>query len=120
MRRHQVRMPFSLLRSSLPLGHTWQEALAMVFICGIISLIITLTKVRKMIIEFQAPASSLFPQLGSESFWLMVLKMPACLLSIDPGNYTVAGKGVVIYAAAITANSAATPGLVDLTIQRSM
>ena len=33
------------------LGYTWQEALAMVFICGIISLIITLTKVRKMIIE---------------------------------------------------------------------
>ena len=33
---------------------TWlflEEALAMVFICGIISLIITLTNVRKMIIE---------------------------------------------------------------------
>lgn len=33
------------------LGYTWQEALAMVFICGIISLVITLTKVRKLIIE---------------------------------------------------------------------
>ncbi|HGK9734916.1 TPA: NCS2 family permease [Streptococcus pneumoniae] len=33
------------------LGYSWQEALAMVFICGIISLIITLTNVRKMIIE---------------------------------------------------------------------
>ena len=33
------------------LGYTWQEALAMVFLCGVISLIITVTKVRKMIIE---------------------------------------------------------------------
>ena len=33
------------------MGYKWQEALGMVFICGIISLIITLTNVRKMIIE---------------------------------------------------------------------
>ena len=29
------------------MGYTWKEALGMVFICGIISLIITLTNVRK-------------------------------------------------------------------------
>lgn len=33
------------------LGFTWQQALAMVFICGIINIIITVTKVRKMIIN---------------------------------------------------------------------
>ena len=33
------------------MGYSWQEALGMVFICGVISLIITLTNVRKMIIE---------------------------------------------------------------------
>ena len=33
------------------LGYSWQEALAMVFICGLISLVITVTKVRKLIIE---------------------------------------------------------------------
>jgi adenine/guanine/hypoxanthine permease len=32
------------------LGFTWQQALAMVFICGIINIIITVTKIRKMII----------------------------------------------------------------------
>lgn len=32
------------------LGYTWQQALAMVFICGIINIIITVTKIRKMII----------------------------------------------------------------------
>lgn len=32
------------------LGYTWQQALAMVFICGIINIIITVTKLRKTII----------------------------------------------------------------------
>jgi len=33
------------------LGFKWQEALAMVFICGIINIIITITKIRKYIIK---------------------------------------------------------------------
>jgi AGZA family xanthine/uracil permease-like MFS transporter len=33
------------------LGYTWQQALAMVFICGIINIVITVTQVRKMIIK---------------------------------------------------------------------
>lgn len=33
------------------LGFSWQEALAMVFICGIINILITVTKVRKHIIK---------------------------------------------------------------------
>ncbi|KAF1297453.1 guanine permease [Enterococcus sp. JM4C] len=33
------------------LGYTWQQALAMVFICGLINILITVTKVRKMIIK---------------------------------------------------------------------
>jgi len=33
------------------LGFKWQEAMAMVFICGIINIIITVTKVRKFIIK---------------------------------------------------------------------
>ncbi|ACL74596.1 NCS2 family permease [Ruminiclostridium cellulolyticum] len=33
------------------LGYTWQQALAMVFICGVINIIITVTKIRKMIIK---------------------------------------------------------------------
>jgi len=35
----------------LQLGFTWQEALAMVFICGIINILITVTKLRKLIIK---------------------------------------------------------------------
>jgi AGZA family xanthine/uracil permease-like MFS transporter len=33
------------------LGFSWQQALAMVFLCGIINVIITVTKLRKMIIK---------------------------------------------------------------------
>ncbi len=33
------------------LGFTWQQALFMVFLCGVINVIITVTKVRKMIIK---------------------------------------------------------------------
>ena len=33
------------------LGFTWQQALAMVFICGLINITITVTKVRKLIIK---------------------------------------------------------------------
>ncbi|MGG5358871.1 MULTISPECIES: NCS2 family permease [unclassified Enterococcus] len=33
------------------LGYTWQQALAMVFICGLINIFITVTKIRKLIIN---------------------------------------------------------------------
>lgn len=33
------------------LGYSWQQALAMVFICGLINILITVTKVRKIIID---------------------------------------------------------------------
>ncbi len=33
------------------LGFTWQQALAMVFLCGLINIFITVTKIRKMIIK---------------------------------------------------------------------
>lgn len=33
------------------LGYSWQEALAMVFICGLINIFITVTKIRKLIIK---------------------------------------------------------------------
>ncbi len=66
-----------------------------------------------MIIEsIQAPCAQLFSR--NQVFLAYVGIKNAGLLkfSIDPGNYTVAGKGADKAAAAITANSAATPGLV--------
>ena len=37
------------------LGFTWQQTLCMVFLCGIINIIITVTKIRKMIIKSIPP-----------------------------------------------------------------
>lgn len=97
------------------LGYTWQEALAMVFICGIISLIITLTSIRKMIIESIPGSLRAAISAGIGVFLAYVGIKNAGLLqfAIDPGNYTVNGQGADKALASITANSAATPGLVD-------
>ena len=58
------------------LGYTWQEALAMVFLCGVISLIITVTKVRKMIMSlFQQPSNLRFQQVSVFSLHMWELKM---------------------------------------------
>ena len=96
------------------LGYTWQEALGMVFICGIISLIITLTKIRKTIIESIPGSLRAAISAGIGVFLAYVGIKNAGLLkfSIDPGTYTVAGDSVEKAQSAITANSAATPGLV--------
>ncbi|PZO95641.1 MAG: guanine permease [Streptococcus pyogenes] len=96
------------------LGYTWQQALAMVFICGLISLIITLTKVRKLIIE-SIPAvlkAAISAGIGAFLAYVGIKNAGFLKFSIDPGTYSVAGKGAAKGLAAITANSAATPGLV--------
>ncbi|AXQ79468.1 NCS2 family permease [Streptococcus chenjunshii] len=99
------------------LGYSWQEALAMVFLCGLISIVITVTKVRKMIIESIPAALKSAISAGIGVFLAYVGIKNAGLLkfSIDPGTYSVAGKGAEEGLASITANSAATPGLVEFT-----
>jgi xanthine/uracil permease family protein len=96
------------------LGYTWQEALGMVFICGIISLIITLTKIRKTIIE-SIPGSlraAISSGIGVFLAYVGIKNAGLLKFSIDPGTYTVAGESVEKAQSAITANSSATPGLV--------
>lgn len=97
------------------LGYTWQEALAMVFICGLISLIITLTKVRKMIIESIPTTlkSAITAGIGTFLAYVGIKNAGFLKFSIDPGTYDVVGKGAAKGLATITANSSATPGLVS-------
>ena len=97
------------------LGYTWQEALAMVFLCGVISIIITLTSIRKTIIA-AIPASlqhAIGGGIGVFLAYIGIKKAGLLKFSIDPGTYTVAGEGADKGTAAITANGMATPGLVD-------
>ncbi|MEX2784386.1 NCS2 family permease [Streptococcus sp. H49] len=99
------------------LGYSWQEALAMVFLCGLISIVITVTKVRKMIIESIPAALKSAISAGIGIFLAYVGIKNAGLLkfSIDPGTYSVSGEGAEEGLASITANSSATPGLVEFT-----
>ena len=100
------------------LGYTWQEALAMVFLCGVISLIITVTKVRKMIIESIPTAlkSAISAGIGVFLAYVGIKNAGFLKFSINPHTYTVAGKGADMAKASITASSSATPGLVGLAI----
>ncbi len=90
------------------------KTLGMVFIVGIISLIITLTNVRKMIIEsipttlrsaISAGIGVFLPYVGIKNAGLLKF-------SIDPGTYTVAGEASRQGSSCTSANSAAVPGLV--------
>ena len=72
------------------MGYTWQEALGMVFICGVISLIITLTKVRKMIIESIPTAlrSAISAGIGIFLAYVGIKNAGFLKFTIDPHTYT--------------------------------
>lgn len=96
------------------LGYSWQEALAMVFICGLISLFVTVTKIRKLIIESIPAAlkSAISAGIGIFLAYVGIKNAGFLKFSIDAGTYTVAGTGADKGIASITANASATPGLV--------
>ena len=91
------------------LGYTWQQALAMVFICGIINILITVTKIRKILIQ-AIPASIQNAIGGGIGIFIAYIGIKnAGLLSFtaDPGTYVMLDSGTVI------ANSAIVPALVN-------
>jgi AGZA family xanthine/uracil permease-like MFS transporter len=80
------------------LGFSWKQALAMVFLCGIINIIITVTKVRKLIIK--AIPTSLQHAIGGGIgvFIAYIGIKDAGLLSFtsDPGKYDLLESGTVV------------------------
>lgn len=96
------------------LGFTWQEALAMVFICGLINILITATKLRKMLI--QAIPTSLQSAIGG-GIGLFVayigLKGSGLLnFIVDPGHYVFNVESDPY--AGLLADSSTVPTLVKL------
>lgn len=91
------------------LGFSWQQALAMVFLCGVINVMITVTKVRKMIIK--AIPTSLQNAIGGGIgiFIAYIGIKNAGLLNFtaNPGTYALLPGGTVV------ANSAIVPALVE-------
>lgn len=92
------------------LGFTWQEALAMVFICGIINVLITVTKLRRAIIK-AIPVSlqnAIGGGIGVYIAYIGVKNAGLINFTSDPGTYIIEESGTII------ANSGAIPALVNL------
>ncbi|KFI98598.1 NCS2 family permease [Bifidobacterium stellenboschense] len=84
------------------LGFTWQETMCMVFLCGLINILITVTKIRKMII--MAIPEQLQQAIGGGIglFVAYVGMLNVGLITFTPKDTKAAGKGLA---------TAATPGL---------
>ena len=86
----------------LGLGFTWEQALAMVFICGLINIIITTTKLRKMIIQ-AIPLPLQYAISGGIGLFIsyLGLKLGRFInFTVEPGNAIVEG---VLYFDAVPA-----------------
>ncbi len=80
------------------LGFKWQEAMAMVFICGIINIIITVTKVRKAIIKSipQSLQLAIGGAIGLFIAYIGIKNAGFLKFTSDPGANIVLGDGTVI------------------------
>ena len=91
------------------LGYTWKQALAMVFLCGILNILITVTKIRKMIIK-AIPVSlqhAIGGGIGAFIAYIGVKKCGLLTFTSDPGQNVVLKGGTVI------ANSSIVPAIVE-------
>jgi AGZA family xanthine/uracil permease-like MFS transporter len=92
------------------LGFTWQEALAMVFLCGVINIIITVTKVRKLIIKAipESLQNAIGGGIGIFIAYIGIKSAGLLTFTSDPGTYDLLDSGTVI------AGSSAVPALSTL------
>ena len=92
------------------LGFSWQQALAMVFICGIVNILITVTKIRKSIIK-SIPVSLQNAIGGGIGIFIAYIGVKSAGLinfTSDPGKNIILESGTVI------ADASAVPALVTL------
>lgn len=92
------------------LGFTWQQALAMVFICGLINILITVTKIRKSIIKSipHSLQNAIGGGIGIFIAYIGVKNAGLINFTSDPGRNIVLEGGTVI------ADASAVPALVTL------
>jgi AGZA family xanthine/uracil permease-like MFS transporter len=90
------------------LGFGWQEALAMVFLCGLVNIFITITRIRKKIIQ-AIPVSLQHAISGGLGVFIAYIGMKnAGLLQFtsDPG------KNIVLSGGAVISDASAVPAIV--------
>lgn len=95
------------------MGFRWQEALAMVFICGVVNIIITVTGLRKMIIRALPPVlqKAIGGGIGLFIAYIGIKDSGLLKFTSDPGTYLFLGK--TPQDATVIANSSAVPALVN-------
>ncbi|MEK0224783.1 NCS2 family permease [Bifidobacterium mongoliense] len=76
------------------LGFPWQQTLCMVFLCGLINIIITVTKIRKMIITAIPPVLQHAIGGGIGLFVAYVGMLNVGLITFTPKDIKAAGKGL--------------------------
>lgn len=93
------------------LKFTWQEALAMVFICGLINIFITVTKIRKLIIKAipESLQNAIGGGIGIFIAYIGIKSAGLLNFTSDPGTYVQLGEG-----GTVIANSSAVPAIVPL------
>jgi AGZA family xanthine/uracil permease-like MFS transporter len=96
------------------LNFTWQEGLAMVFLCGLINFVVTVTKMRKLIIAAipQVLQSAIGAGIGIFIAYIGIKDAGLLQFTLDPGSYIALGGGADAGAATIIANSSAVPAIV--------
>ena len=97
------------------LGFTWQQALAMVFLCGVVNILITITKIRKLIIKAipESLQNAIGGGIGIFIAYIGIKNAGLLSFTADPGTYIALGDGAV-ETTTIVANSSIVPTLVDL------
>lgn len=96
------------------LNFTWQQALAMVFLCGIINIFITITKVRKLIIRAipESLQNAIGGGIGIFIAYIGVKNAGLLNFTANPGTYIALGDGAAA-TTTIVADSSIVPALVD-------
>jgi AGZA family xanthine/uracil permease-like MFS transporter len=97
------------------LGFSWEQALAMVFICGVINFIVTVTRIRKFIIAAIPKVLQCAIGAGIGIFIAYIGVKNAGLLQFtsDPGTYLALGDGDPL-TTTIVAGAGAVPAIVPI------
>ena len=95
------------------LGFTWQQALSMVFICGLLNIVITVTKVRKSIIKSipESLQNAIGGGIGMFIAYIGIKNAGFLKFTADPGHWIMLGDDVET-ATAVT-DASAVPALVS-------
>lgn len=81
------------------LGFDWQQTLSMVFICGLLNILITVTKVRKMLIEAIPPViqAAIGGGIGIFIAYVGILDIGLVKFSPDKTSAALANPGLAIF-----------------------